>query len=189
MSKKIGGLLGITMNVNRGCSFRIVFGITALILLVVGGAGAAKNINETGGECTSFGNWDPATMTCTMITDLNEKININNDSVTLDGNGHTLTGNNTKKGIELSGRNDVIIKNLNVRQFDTGFYFNNSSNNYLININASSNTNYGIYLYWSGKNTLRENNVSNRIRRIRYLFPSWHQYKHFQRLVLILLKT
>jgi len=42
MSKKMSGLLGISKNVNRGHALRIAVGITMLVLLMAGGAGAAS---------------------------------------------------------------------------------------------------------------------------------------------------
>jgi hypothetical protein len=41
----------ITKNVDRGRALRTAFGITALILVIVGGAGAEKSINDNTTGC------------------------------------------------------------------------------------------------------------------------------------------
>ena len=155
----------IKSNAYRGYSLRIAVGITALVLLMAGGA-VAKSIRDdaTGGDCTSFGTWNSATKTCTMTTDLTEGIQIASSGVTLDGNGRTITGSNILQsiGLSLPGRSGVTIKNLNVIQFSTGVYLSNSNNNYLIGNNANSNNEDGIFLeYYSNNNTLIGNNASN----------------------------
>lgn len=73
MVKKI-----ILKNVCEGRALRIVVGITMLVLLMAGGAGATKFIRNdaTGGDCTSFGTWNSGTKTCTMTADLIETIQI-----------------------------------------------------------------------------------------------------------------
>ena len=155
----------IKSNAYRGYSLRIAVGITALVLLMAGGA-VAKSIRDdaTGGDCTSFGTWNAATKTCTMTTDLTEGIQIASSGVTLDGNGRTITGSNILQsiGLSLPGRSGVTIKNLNVIQFSTGVYLSNSNNNYLIGNNSNSNNEDGIFLeYYSNNNTLIGNNASN----------------------------
>jgi S-layer protein (TIGR01567 family) len=180
----------------RGRALRIAVGTTILaLLLLAGGAGATKSINDnaTGGDCTSIGTWNVASKTCTLTTDLTETIEIDSDGITLNGNGHTITGSNTGNGIYLSGRNGVTIKNTNVRNFSEGIYLYSSSSNTLSGNNASSNNNDGIILVsssnnnvlngnnawnnWVGiylvsdSNTLSGNNVSNNLDGI-YLYSS-----------------
>ncbi len=121
------------------------------------------NDNATGGDCTSIGTWNVASKTCTLTTDLTETIEIDSDGITLDGNGHTITGSNTGNGIYLSGRNGVTIKNTNVRNFFYGIYLYYSSNNTLSGNNANSNNGIGIHLYYSSSNTLSGNIASNNV--------------------------
>jgi parallel beta-helix repeat protein len=153
------------MKINRmyvGQTLRIAVGITLLVLLMMGGAGATKSINDnaTGGDCISIGTWIVASKTCTLTTDLTETIEIDSDGITLDGYGHTITGSNTGNGIYLSGRNGVMIKNTNVRSFSEGIYLLYSSNNTLAE-NTALNNGEGISLYSSSYNTLSGNNASN----------------------------
>jgi parallel beta-helix repeat protein len=144
-----------------GRALRIAVGITALVLLLAGGAGATKSINDnvTGGDCTSIGTWNVASKTCTLTTDLTETIEIDSDGITLDGNGHTITGSSTGDGIYLSGRNGVTIRNTNARNFFYGIILLSSSDNTLSGNNASNNWG-GIYLYSSSNNTLLNNTMT-----------------------------
>ncbi|MCK9344828.1 MAG: right-handed parallel beta-helix repeat-containing protein [Candidatus Pacebacteria bacterium] len=114
-----------------------------------------------GGDCTAIGVWDNATKVCTMNTDLTETIQIDSDGVTLDGNGHTLTGYNTGNGIYLNGRTGVAIKNLNIAGFTYGVYFNSSEGNILEDNIVSGTSNYGtgISLTYSNSNNIIGNSV------------------------------
>ena len=150
-------------NIHEKHAFRIVVGLTVLVFLMVGVAGATKSINDnaTGGDCTSIGTWNVASKTCTLTTDLTETIEIDSDGITLNGNGHTITGSSTGNGILLLGRNGVTIKNTNVRKFIDGIYLSYSSNNTLIGNNANSNYYYGIRLDSSKNNMLIGNNANS----------------------------
>src|SRR3990170_8166820 len=75
--------------------------------------------DATGGDCYLIGNWDSETKTCTLTGDLYEAIQIDSDYITLDGNGHTITGT-TGIGILLYMRTAVTVKNINVRNFGYG---------------------------------------------------------------------
>jgi parallel beta-helix repeat protein len=149
----------------RGIALRIAFGFTVLVLVMAGGAGATKFITNdaTGGDCTSFGTWNAATMTCTMTTDLTEGIQIDSNGVTLDGNGHTITGNGGggTVGVFLSGRSGVTIKNINIKNNYVGINLVSSNNNILSGNNATSNSNSGIALSSSSNNILSNNNASS----------------------------
>lgn len=116
--------------------------------------------DATGGDCSSIGLWDSFSKTCTITTDLSETIQIDSDGITLDGNNHALTGNNTGNGIFLSGRTGVTIKGITISKFSTGVYLSSSSNNTISGINASNNT-YGIYLWVSNNNFVASNKTSN----------------------------
>ncbi|KCZ73370.1 parallel beta-helix repeat (two copies) [Candidatus Methanoperedens nitroreducens] len=143
--------------------------------------------DATGGDCNSIGTWDATTRTCTLTTDLTETpyqctqtgpdsyectlktdltetypgIQIDSNDITLDGNGHTLTGSNTGSGVYLYRRTGITIRNLNVKGFSHGIYLYSSSNNTLSG-NSASNNNRGISLYSSSNNTLSGNNASNK---------------------------
>lgn len=116
--------------------------------------------DATGKDCTSIGLWDLTTKTCTLTTDLNQEIQIDSDGITLDGNGHLLTGSNTGNGVLVTGRSNVIIKNIGISGFTNGIYLYSSRSISLINNNASYNSN-GIRLFLSDNNTLQDNIASH----------------------------
>jgi len=106
---------------------------------------------------TSIGTWDPVTRTYTLTTDVYETIQIDEDNLTLDGSGHTVTGAGSGHGVYLYGRTDVTVRNMNVQEFTNGIFLRNSSNNTLTDNTSNSNNNRGIYLKLSGSNSLEGN--------------------------------
>ena len=110
---------------------------------------------------TSIGIWDPGTRTYTLNTDVYETIQIDEDNLTLDGNGYIVTGTGTGYGVYLNARTAVAIRNVNVRRFSYGIYLYNSIDNNLTDNTSSWNNSYGIYLYNSSDNTLTNNTASN----------------------------
>jgi parallel beta-helix repeat protein len=147
---------------NAGGNYSCVQDISVPHLVFIQPRASTKFIidNETGGDCTSIGTWNAATKTCTLTTDLTETVQIDSDSITLDGNGRTITGSYTGSGVFLSGRNNVSIKNLGVKHFSNGIYLYSSSNNTLSSNNASNNQG-GIGLESSSNNTLSGNNANS----------------------------
>ncbi len=150
--------------------------------------------DATGGDCASIGTWVSATKTCTLTTDLTETIQIDSDGITLDGNGHTLTGSNTGNGVYLNSTTGVTVRNMNITGFARGIEIWRSNGNtiagstfsgnyYGINIrssdgntvagnDASGNRYDGITLYGSDANSLTGNSASNRRRYGIYLSGS-----------------
>jgi len=120
-----------------------------------------------GQDCTRIGTWNPDNLTCTLNTDVTFSngtagIYLNSDGVTLDGAGHTLTGNNTggASGVFLPGRHGVTIRNLAVAHFDFGILLAYaSSNNVLQGNNVSAGGSVGINIDFSSSNTLTGNTV------------------------------
>jgi len=117
--------------------------------------------DATGGDCSLIGIWDAGSKTCTLSQDLSQGIIIDSHSITLDGNGHTITGSNTGNGVYLSSRTRVTIKNLNIDKFNYGILLWWSSNNTLTDNTASNNNSSGIFLHSSSNNTLIGNTASN----------------------------
>lgn len=99
-----------------------------------------------------------------MNTDLDDEIEIVEDGLTLDGNGHTLTGINQvgvpPPGLYLNGRTGVTIQNLNVQNLYQGIRLEDSDDNILTDITASNNY-MGIVLVYSSDNAVTGNAASN----------------------------
>ncbi|MDP3015275.1 MAG: NosD domain-containing protein [bacterium] len=116
--------------------------------------------DATGGDCYLIGNWNGGTKTCTLTKDVFETIQIDNDGITLDGNGHIITGSNTGFGIYLPQKTGVIVKNLSINQFNNGIYLFSSNGNNLIN-NISNFNGSGIVVNWNSNNNNFINNTTN----------------------------
>ena len=62
---------------------------------------------------------------CTLNCDLTSSgtcFTIGADDITIDGAGHSITGDATGNGINVTGRNNVTIKNLNIYNLSHGIY-------------------------------------------------------------------
>ena len=66
------------------------------------------------------------------ITSSADGIVVERDNIVIDGAGHTLegTGEYPYKGVDLSGRSNVTIKNVTITNFYYGIYL--SSSNYIV---------------------------------------------------------
>ncbi|MBI5869437.1 MAG: right-handed parallel beta-helix repeat-containing protein [Actinobacteria bacterium] len=149
--------------------FALIFSV-ALILAVFpepANAASAKIIRNsaTGGDCTTIGAWDPATLTCTLNTDLvvtgKNGIEIVDNNITVDGNGHSITdsGGYTSGGA-FSARTGITIKNLTIRQFNYGINILSSTGS-TITGNTLENNTYGIYAIASVNGRIYNNNFIN----------------------------
>lgn len=148
---------------------KILFAVSVLFLSLIlckpAVAHGAKIIKDdaTGGDCVLIGSWDSTTKTCALNTDLNDNyIEIGSNNIILDGNDHTLTGNWTIPygGVYLYKKTGVIIKNINIKNFNAGVQIRESNNNTVINVNGENNS-YGIVLYpYSSDNLIKNNTFS-----------------------------
>ena len=118
--------------------------------------------DSTGGDCSTIGIWDSGSKTCTLSGDVDEGIVIGNNGITLDGDGHTVTGpgttNDAGYGIHLNVKTNIIIKNIIVKDFLYGIFLQNSVINE-IKDNTSLNN-------WSSQIRLEDSNdniISNNI--------------------------
>lgn len=104
--------------------------------------------NATGGDCASIASWNNLTKTCTLTADLpSTNLTISNNGITVDGAGHSLTGTGSSsgvRGVDLAGRSNVTIKNLNISAFSYGIYGNVGTNNVAVD-NITTGNNQGIY--------------------------------------------
>ena len=160
--------------------FRILVGITIMIMLLVGGVEAVDLIEPPSNvhnisDCTYINSPGEYILTQDIITSSISCINICSGDVIFDGAGHTIYGIGPEysRGVSLPGANcsmgvqQVTVKNLTVTGWGKGISVVGSSNITLNNNNVSNNE-YGIYLggsYFypsdSYYNTLSSNNVSN----------------------------
>jgi len=84
---------------------------------------------------------------------------IEKDDVVVDGAGYGLQGTGIGAGINLTGRVNVTVKNMEISNFFYGIYLNSSLNNSLAGNNVTANF-YGIYLSASSSNTILGCNIT-----------------------------
>lgn len=140
-----------------------------------------------GGDCKSVGKWDAATKTCTLTQDVvaltDNGIEIASDGVTLDGKEvkedgtevyHSIFGNGSGNGVFLNGRNGVTVRNVTVKNFNTGFYdyVIGNDGDLFVNNEASGNTN-GFYAH--GFRSKYENNSSTGNREAGFIVGYYQQ--------------
>ncbi|MBL7068286.1 MAG: right-handed parallel beta-helix repeat-containing protein [Candidatus Omnitrophica bacterium] len=120
----------------------------------------AYHLTDVGWSDPAIGTWDPDTRIATLTADLDQGVQIDTDNVTLEGNGHTITGTGSGNGVYLWMKTGVTIKNLNVTQFSNGISLQDCNSCILEGNNVSSN-NDGIQLYRSPSNTLTNNTLNS----------------------------
>jgi len=100
----------------------------------------------------------------TFTNDIFDEIIVEKDNIVIDGAGYTVQGKGSgiggSNGINMSYRNNVTLKNVEVTNSIHGIRLYFSGNNTLANITASNNF-IGINLDHSKNNTLTDNNASN----------------------------
>jgi parallel beta-helix repeat protein len=103
-------------------------------------------------------------VTYVFTRDFNDSIVIERDNILVDGAGFTVQGNGTGKGIGLTQRTNVTIKNATIKDFTYGIWLNQSANNRILKNDIASNTtqmnNYGIRLEFSTNNVISGNNMT-----------------------------
>lgn len=94
---------------------------------------------------------------------------VGRDNIIIEGAGHTLQGMGaiSSKGVYLSGRTNVTIKDLAIQNFDYGILLDYySNNNSILDNDITANNGAGILLDDSSKNYVSGNNIANNYRGI-----------------------
>ncbi len=114
---------------------------------------------------------DLYTLTDNIMSDSgSDGIVIERNNMTLNGAGYTVLGRSTlysaPKGIALTGRTNVIIKNFSITGFGDGIRLESSSNNTmsgnnLVGNHISEDGGNGVTLYFSSNNTISANYISS----------------------------
>jgi len=95
----------------------------------------------------------------TFTGNINDPVVVERDNIVVDGSDYGLQGTGIGTGINLTGRNNVTVKNIEISDFFYGIYLNFSINNSLSSNNVRGNF-YGIYLSASSNNTIIGNNIT-----------------------------
>jgi parallel beta-helix repeat protein len=101
-------------------------------------------------------------VTYTFTGNISDSIVIERNNMTLDGAGYTVYGHGggSGRGIDLSGRSNVTIKDMIIRAFDHGIYLSGSLNNSIVGNNITANGWNGISLYESSNNSIFGNHLT-----------------------------
>lgn len=94
-----------------------------------------------------------------FIDNIFDEVAIEKDDIVIDGAGYTLQGNNIGRGIDLSNRSDVTIRNLQIALFDYGIFLANSSSNIISGDNITNNEN-GVWIENSTHNIVVRNKIA-----------------------------
>jgi parallel beta-helix repeat protein len=148
-----------------------------VLLLFVAVFGVVLNVPLVWGSGTIYiradGSIDPPTtpittvdnVTYTFTDSINESIVVERDNIVVDGAGYTVQGTGSGRGIDLSYRSNVTIKNMEIKTFSVGIYLYSSSNNVISGNNIIANNEEGVWLWhFSNNNTLYGNNITNNSR-------------------------
>jgi len=98
----------------------------------------------------------------TFTDNINDSIVVEKNNVVVDGAGYTLQGteNFLSKGIDLSNRSHITLKNMKIVYFHYGIYLEYSENNTVSGNNITNNS-LGIQILDSHSNTFYHNNLDN----------------------------
>jgi parallel beta-helix repeat protein len=98
-----------------------------------------------------------------VTADISDPIIIRADNIVLDGDNHLLYGTYEygSKGIDLTGRSNVTIKNMKIENFEYGIYLISASNNVLSQNDLSSNYCAIWIASSSNDNTVSGNSIDN----------------------------
>jgi len=93
-----------------------------------------------GGDCNLIGIWNLNTLTCTLTSDVVGHIVIDSDSVTLDGNGHSVSraDNTGGIGIFIVLKDGITVKNVRIDGFLLGISSAGTGNTIADNIIMNS---------------------------------------------------
>ena len=95
----------------------------------------------------------------TFTDDIFDSIVVEKDNIVVDGLDYGLQGTGIGTGINLMGRTNVTVKNIEISNFFYGIYLNSSLNNSLSSNNVRGNF-CGVYLSASSNNTIIGSNVT-----------------------------
>lgn len=143
---------------------------SVIVILFTGLLGIAFRVERVQAAGTIYiradGSIDPPTTnitttdnsTYTFIGNINGSIVLERNNIVVDGAGYTLQGSGSSWGF-FWHRNNVTVKNTNVKNFFEGLIIAGSSNSSIQGNNIGNNY-YGIRLYVSSNNTIQGNTIT-----------------------------
>ena len=148
--------------------------LIALVVIVVSISFAAFKVQRVEASGTIYiradGSIDPRTapistvdnITYTFTDNIYDEIVVQRDNIVVDGACYTLQGTNAydSKGISLSGRSNVTMKNTSINKFYYGLGLSGSSGNSISGNNITDDYR-AIQLWYSSNNSIVGNNITN----------------------------
>jgi parallel beta-helix repeat protein len=129
--------------------------------------------DSTGGDCGQVGTWSAASKTCTLTADVEGKFIIESDGVTLDGNGHSVTGTGPENpddyvwgsdgggiGVHIKGTDGVTVRNAVFSRFDDSIKIDHSNATTVTGITSSLSGMAGVSFDHGTKCTISANSFS-----------------------------
>jgi len=106
----------------------------------------------------------------TFTDNIYNEIVVERDNIVVDGAGYAVQGAGAwdSKGICLSGRINVTIRDMKIRAFYYGIRHNESSSNNISGNSITNNEKSGIYFHSSSDNTISGNSITNNEYGIRF---------------------
>jgi len=92
-------------------------------------------------------------------------IAVERDNIVLDGSGYTLQGHGNSTGVFIINRNCVTVRNMKISNFSYGIrllsdVYATITGNHSVSGNTVTNSQYGIYIFYSSNNVLRNNQMN-----------------------------
>lgn len=109
-------------------------------------------------------------ITCTFTGDTYEPIVVERNNIVIDGAGYTLqgTGVSWTRGLNLTARTNVTVKNTQIENFDYDIRLYGSSSNNISGNDITANNVHSVGVAYSSNNNISRNNITvNKVNGVR----------------------
>lgn len=145
-------------NIIRG--FVASFFIFLLSIFLFPSLVSAATLDASGSGCLTIGGvWDSQTSTCALTANVTESITIQDNGITLDGGGFSVTGSDTGVGVSVGAFDGVTIRNLTVENWHTGIALSQALNAIVENVTATSSVASGIHILNNSDSVMIEDSI------------------------------
>jgi len=137
----------------------IIRGIIVVVLLLSSfniGIGYIIRDEVDGCDCEDIGTWSPDTLTCTLTGDVDDIIEINDDGITLDGNGYSATEIYVHENSGYIIENFVGASYINIRGLES-----HSDSGIIRGNTITGVVGYSIYIMDANYIEITDNTISN----------------------------
>ena len=171
---------------------------TFFVTILIGALGLSFEVQRAEASGTIYiradGSIDPPTapistvdnVTYTFTGNINDSIVVERDNIVVDGAGCTVQGTGAldSKGMDLSERTNVTVRNTQIQASWYGIWLSYASNNSIVGNNITANSDAGVRIDSSG-NEFYHNNFNN----TRQLYDPFSQRVNVWMMVILLAAT